>query len=121
MTRANWLRGPRPAPVERGPLEFETFFRARYAGLVRFLVISEAAGLEDAEDAVEEAMGDAFSNWGNIENPDAWVRQAARNTLVSLRRRDRRSRHLAGVLFLGERRPAETWGRAGPRHEAGAS
>lgn len=117
---ASWyrLRKPRPAPVERGRLDFETFFRARYPGLVRFLVISEAACLEDAEDAVEEAMGDAFSNWESIGNPDAWVRVAARNVLVSLRQRDRRRRQLAGNAFLTERVPAEAWERLGLRHEA---
>jgi RNA polymerase sigma-70 factor (ECF subfamily) len=112
------LHKRRPPTVERGPLEFETFFRARYAGLVRFLVISEAASLEDAEDAVEEAMGDAFCNWETIRNPDAWVRRAALNTLITLRRRDRRWRQLAGIAFLTEHTPAEVWDRLGLRHEA---
>jgi hypothetical protein len=54
------LRRRRPAPVERGPLDFETFYRARCRGLIRFLVISEVASLEDAEDAVGDAMSDAW-------------------------------------------------------------
>jgi DNA-directed RNA polymerase specialized sigma24 family protein len=61
---------------------------------VRFLVVREAARREDAEDAVEEAMSDAFLNWATIENPEAWVRRAARNALVTreLRRLDQQRR-----------------------------
>ena len=117
---ALWRRlGKRQPPrVERGPLDFETFFRFRYAGLVRFLVISEGAGIEDAEDAVEEAMSDAYSEWQKIENPDAWVRRVARNRLFALRQRERRGQQLAGLAFLTERMPAEVWERFGLRHEA---
>jgi RNA polymerase sigma factor (sigma-70 family) len=93
------LHRRRPVRTERGRLDFETFFRARYRGLVRFLVVREAARWEDAEDAVEEAMSDAFLNWATIENPEAWVRRAARNALVTLDRRDRRRRELAAVAF----------------------
>jgi RNA polymerase sigma factor (sigma-70 family) len=118
-SRASWYlpHRRRPAPVQRGPLEFETFFRARYAGLVRFLVISEAASLEDAEDAVGEAMGDAFGNWEKIENPEAWVRRAALNTLITLRQRDRRLQKSPGLTFLAERSTGEVCGSPGTRQE----
>jgi RNA polymerase sigma factor (sigma-70 family) len=107
VTTTGWhrLRRRRAAPAERGPLDFETFFQARFRGLVRLLVVSEAVGIDDAEDAVGDAMKDAFSNWETIENPEAWVRRAARNALITTQQRERRGRHLAAIAFLAAMPP----------------
>jgi RNA polymerase sigma factor (sigma-70 family) len=47
-------------------------------------------------------MSDAYRNWSTIENPEAWLRRAARNTLITLRQRDRRRHQLALIAFLAE-------------------
>ncbi|GGL08920.1 RNA polymerase sigma factor [Mangrovihabitans endophyticus] len=83
---------PDRAEQDRRRIDFDAFFRARFTQFVRFLMMSEAAQREDAEDAVEAAMLDAYRRWSRIDNPEAWVRQAARRIYVRERMRDRERR-----------------------------
>lgn len=101
------IRTRRPTPVNRGPLAFETYFRARFRPLMRFLMICEGANLTEAEDAVAEAMSDAAARWESIDSPDAWVRQAARRSLINGRQRDRRRGRLTRLAERLTRRPVD--------------
>lgn len=78
--------GGAPAPVR----SFEEFFAERFRPLMRWLIIAETASIGEAEDAVTEAMADAFQGWAAIRSPDAWVRVAAKRHLVRARTRGRR-------------------------------
>ncbi|AEV84239.1 hypothetical protein ACWT_3216 [Actinoplanes sp. SE50] len=102
MTLWQRLTALRGLPAYGEILEFELFFRGRFPELVRFLMIKEDATLQDAEDAVEDAMSSAYRCWSKIDNPDAWVRQAAVHALIGIRRRDRR-RRLALLAMRGQR------------------
>ncbi len=66
--------------------EFDDFFRQVFPFLVGFLVklgYDRAA----AEDAAQEAMTQAYTNWANIRQPAAWVwRTAARIASNTARR-----------------------------------
>jgi RNA polymerase sigma-70 factor (ECF subfamily) len=68
---------------------FEAFFRERFRGLTKWLIIAEKVSFADAEEAVTEAMAEAYSNWPSIAHPDAWVRVAARRRLVRAKDRGR--------------------------------
>ena len=55
---------------------FASFFRDEYRPVVLYLLKSGASGAE-AEDAVQEAMIQAYQAWDRIRSPRAWVRKAA--------------------------------------------
>jgi RNA polymerase sigma-70 factor (ECF subfamily) len=55
---------------------FASFFRERFGRTV-VLLIAMGASRADAEDAVQEAMILAWSQWNAIEEPAAWVRTVA--------------------------------------------
>jgi RNA polymerase sigma factor (sigma-70 family) len=55
---------------------FASFYRQEYLRIVLFLRNDGASGAE-AEDAVQEAMTQAYRRWDKIEKPGAWVRKAA--------------------------------------------
>lgn len=76
------------APATSRP--FEEFFAERFRPLMRWLIISERADVAEAEDAVTEAMAEAFQGWASIRSPDAWVRVAAKRHLIRARVRGRK-------------------------------
>lgn len=75
---------------------FGDFYRSNFEELVTFLIFWGAPA--EAEDAAQEAMKDAFRNWGAIHtDPKRWVRSAA--TRIVLRRR-KKDKLLYGRLCL---------------------
>ncbi len=75
----------------RDKAEFETFYVASVAQ-VTTQVYAMIGDLSEAEDAVQEAYGRAWSRWRRIsayENPVAWVRTVAYRIAVSSWRRAR--------------------------------
>ena len=75
----------------------ESLFRSEYESLVKAL--SLGAGLEAAEDAVQDAFVRLYVEWGRIsayENPAAWVRRVAIHRLID---RHRRLGHRARALL----------------------
>lgn len=67
---------------------FERFVHANLGRLVLH-VIKLGATLAEAEDAVAEALADAWRKWADIEHPGQWVRLAAGHAFVRSARRDR--------------------------------
>lgn len=55
---------------------FDSFFQERFSRTV-VLLISMGASRADAEDAAQEAMFQAWSQWRSIREPAAWVRTVA--------------------------------------------
>jgi RNA polymerase sigma-70 factor (ECF subfamily) len=55
---------------------FDTFFHERFSRTV-LLLITMGANEADAEDATQEAMFHAWSQWDSIREPAAWVRTVA--------------------------------------------
>jgi RNA polymerase sigma-70 factor (ECF subfamily) len=55
---------------------YDSFYRDRYSKTV-VLLIGSGASRSDAEDAVQEAMIQAWEQWGTLHNPTAWVRTVA--------------------------------------------
>lgn len=67
---------------------FVSFFRERYGRTV-ILLIAMGASRADAEDATQEAMAMAWSQWESIREPAAWLRTVAvRAHLKQARARD---------------------------------
>jgi RNA polymerase sigma factor (sigma-70 family) len=78
--------------VPMTPQEFEVFYTAEYPKLVKFLTVRMMASFAEAEDAVQEAMGNFFwrSKTGEVADyPAAYVRKAACNAFIKERERDR--------------------------------
>ena len=81
--------------------EFETFYRAEYPVLVKFLVFL-GASVEEAKDATQKAMADLYrrlhADKGTIVRPAPWVRRAAHRYFVKERQRERGrlTREIAG-------------------------
>jgi len=67
--------------------DFTAFFRREFPRLVLHLGLRGFA--QYAQDAADEAMGDAFKKWHDIENPAAWVRTVATRYAARDQRRDR--------------------------------
>ncbi|MBC9006157.1 RNA polymerase sigma factor [Micromonospora aurantiaca (nom. illeg.)] len=59
---------------------FAEFFAAEFPSLVSFLLL-QGASLEEAEDAVQEAMLLTLPHWNTINSPRAYVRVAAMRRL----------------------------------------
>lgn len=55
---------------------FDQFFRRRFPLVTAFL-IKQGVEREDAQDAAQEAMKEAYRTWTSIEQPDAWVYRVA--------------------------------------------
>jgi RNA polymerase sigma factor (sigma-70 family) len=55
---------------------FASFFQQRYSSTA-VLLIAMGASRADAEDAVQEAMINAWQKWETIHEPTAWVRTTA--------------------------------------------
>ncbi|AHH98591.1 RNA polymerase sigma factor [Kutzneria albida] len=56
--------------------DFDEFFRTEFLCVVGF-VVKAGVGRDEARDAAQEAMADAFRLWSGLTNPSAWVRRAA--------------------------------------------
>jgi RNA polymerase sigma-70 factor (ECF subfamily) len=76
---------------------FDEFVRAHLPRLVLF-VLRLGATLHDAEDAVADALAEAYPRWHEIENPRAWLRVAARHAYfhAEQRRREGLARAIKG-------------------------
>jgi RNA polymerase sigma-70 factor (ECF subfamily) len=72
------------------PDEFAPFMRTAWPGLMRYLHGMQATK-DEAEDAAQYALTEAYAAWSRIEYPHAWVRVAARRRFESIRQADRRS------------------------------
>ena len=81
----HWLNGGAP------DAELANLFRREYPRLVRAL--GALAGVEAAEDAVQDAFVQAARHWsriGRYDEPAAWVRRVALNRLSNQNRNSRR-------------------------------
>lgn len=78
---------PRAEP-QSGPerMVFEAFYLKEYRRLVKFALYLNASR-HDAEDAVGDAMADAFRRWAEISDPAAWARQAVKNYVIKSKTR----------------------------------
>jgi RNA polymerase sigma-70 factor (ECF subfamily) len=77
-----------------GHPSFEDFFGAEYPKSVKFLM-SAGATFAQAEEAVQEAMFQAYRNWARIISPVAWSRKAALHEYYKAIARDKREFELA--------------------------
>jgi RNA polymerase sigma factor (sigma-70 family) len=99
---------------------FERFYRAHYAPVVR-LAYALAGSRPVAEELAQEAFVTAHARWsdvGDFDRPDLWVRRVVINRSISYRRREateRRvleqlhDRHDDGVCVDGDRGDDELW------------
>lgn len=81
-----------PAPERTvADVDFETVFMTEYGKLVRYL-ITQGAGLHEADDAVQAAFEQALPKWPVIIYPRAWLYRVAMrlflNGEVQLRQRE---------------------------------
>ena len=67
---------------------YDSFFREMYRVVVR-VVMGAGASLDDAMDAVSEAMLLAYKSWPLLDNPAAWVFKVALRTSSKTAKRDR--------------------------------
>jgi RNA polymerase sigma-70 factor, ECF subfamily len=75
----------------RSTADFDAFYAATAAGMVRWLV-PLTGGLAEAEDVAQEAYERAWLHWSTVSDcvsPEAWVRTAARRLAISRWRRMR--------------------------------
>jgi len=97
------------APGSRGEYDddFNEFFRAEYRKFIRFLRLS-GASFEEAEDAVQQAMLQAYTRWPLLTNPNSWVRRATKNLYLQKVERDRmRSQKEAEAVRQAHRLPED--------------
>ena len=74
----------------RATLEFESFYRAHYASVVR-LAYSLCGSMPVAEELAQEAFVSAHTRWRRVigfDRPDLWVRRVVINRSISYRRRE---------------------------------
>jgi DNA-directed RNA polymerase specialized sigma24 family protein len=64
------------------------FFRGSYRAVLA-TVIAAGATLQEAEDAVSDAMAAVLNAWGRIESPLAYARRAALRSFIKARTRGR--------------------------------
>ena len=78
-------------PVGEGARDatFPEFYRSCERRLVRML-IAQGASLQDAEDTVQQAMGDLFMRWTNVDNPRTYAATAALHAFYQLRKASNR-------------------------------
>lgn len=69
--------------------EFAEFFRKEYPKVVRFVMYAGAT-LEEADDAVSQAMAKAYTWWSQLAQPAAWVRTVALRRYIKESQHDRR-------------------------------
>lgn len=82
--------GSLPDTFTQPALEFETFYRAQYASVVR-LAYSLCGSLQIAEELAQEAFVSAHTRWRRVvgfDRPDLWVRRVVINRSISYRRRE---------------------------------
>ncbi len=94
---------PEPAPA---PVDFEVFFAAEHAALVR-VAWALTGRLDVAEEIVQESFLSAYSQWtrvSSLERPGAWMRRVVTNRCVSSARR--RFTELRLLTRLSARRTA---------------
>jgi RNA polymerase sigma-70 factor, ECF subfamily len=75
----------------RSTADFDAFYAATAAGMVRWLV-PLTGDLAEAEDVAQEAYERAWLHWSTVSDfasPEAWVRTVARRLAVSRWRRMR--------------------------------
>jgi RNA polymerase sigma factor (sigma-70 family) len=80
---------PEPDPRHRYEAEFIEFFRKEYREIVKFVQYTGTA-FDDADDAVSEAMAQAYPHWPMLTHPARWVRTAALHLAIKKAERDRR-------------------------------
>lgn len=56
--------------------DFAAFVRAALHGVIRY-VVKCGASIDEAADAVQEALVRAYVDWPTIENPEGWLRVVA--------------------------------------------
>jgi len=72
--------------------EFDDFYRASYARLLKQLILV-AGSRAEAEDVLQEAYARAATRWGRLRHydaPEAWVRLVAMRLVAEVGRRARR-------------------------------
>lgn len=84
------------------PEDFAQFFRREFGALVAF-VRRLGYELEDARDAAQEAMTDAYRHWERLERPLFWVRVAASRIALERARRQRDGRDKAIRIWASSR------------------
>jgi RNA polymerase sigma-70 factor (ECF subfamily) len=92
-----------PAPA---PVDFDEFFAAEHAALVR-VAWALTGRLDVAEEIVQESFLSAYSQWtrvSSLERPGAWMRRVVTNRCVSSARR--RFTELRLLTRLSARRSA---------------
>lgn len=67
---------------------FEKFVHASLSRLVLH-VVKLGRSVDEAKDAVSEALADAWQHWDQISSPDRWVRLAAARAYFRSAKRDR--------------------------------
>jgi RNA polymerase sigma factor (sigma-70 family) len=85
------------------PHEFNEFYRRETASVVS-LLIRCGYRPDDAADATQDAMWDAFVNWTNLQSPAAWVRTVALRKAMKYARasdRERQSMIKSWWLIVG--------------------
>jgi RNA polymerase sigma-70 factor (ECF subfamily) len=91
---------PAPARV----VDFDGFYRAHYAPLVR-LAYSLSGSRPIAEELAQEAFVSAHARWPELhgfDRPDLWVRRVVINRSISYRRREATERR--ALEHIGDRR-----------------
>jgi len=79
----NRKRGaPDPSRGSSGRPDFDEFFRAEFVRLTRY-VMTLGATKEEAKDAAQNALVDAWEHWESIKSPHAWCRTAANRYYIS--------------------------------------
>lgn len=78
------MTGEKVAP----PLStFEEFFRTAYKPLVGEVIIFAGGNLDEAQDAVSDAMTEMLRRWDEIKNPRAYAYRAAVSNLIKYKQR----------------------------------
>lgn len=78
---------PGAATTDTAVEEFAEFYRSEMPKLMRFLRMSGISDYGAAEDAAQATFIELFQKWGEVRNPSAWLRTAARRYCFRLRRR----------------------------------
>ncbi len=99
-----------PDPMHRHEDEFIEFFRREYREIVKFVQYT-GTSFDDADDAVSEAMAQAYPRWPMLTHPGRWVRTAALHQSIKKAERDRKrqSTEKKAARLNGQDRP-------GPQH-----
>jgi RNA polymerase sigma factor (sigma-70 family) len=65
----------RAAPEAAAPIGFEAFYRAAYRELLKTAMYAGATE-QEAEDATQKTMEEAYRRWSDIDHPHAYARRA---------------------------------------------